>query len=198
MAGMAHARLQDPRRTSVAMPHVRSDRSREATEAAVLQRLRALVGGMGQSARAIEERTGVTNAQLFLLQHLASGEGSSVRDLAAHAHTGQSAVSAIVGRLVARRLVRRARSPVDGRSVVLTLTESGRALVRRAPEPPTTRLLRALADLDARELSALVRGLAGLSRSMRLPEQSSAMLFESPARRRTPRGTVRRAMRRST
>jgi DNA-binding MarR family transcriptional regulator len=164
MAGMAHARLQDPRRTSVAMPHVRSDRSREATEAAVLQRLRSLVGGMGQSARAIEERTGVTNAQLFLLQHLASGEGSSVRDLAAHAHTGQSAVSAIVGRLVARRLVRRARSPVDGRSVVLTLTE----------------------------------GLAGLSRSMRLPEQSSAMLFESPARRRTPRGTVRRAMRRST
>ncbi len=180
------------------MPSVRSDRSREATEAAVLHRLRSLVGGMGQSARAIEERTGVTNAQLFLLQHLASGEGSSVRDLAAHAHTGQSAVSAIVGRLVARRLVRRARSPVDRRSVVLTLTESGRALVRRAPEPPTTRLLRALADLDARELSALVRGLAGLSRSMRLPEQASAMLFESPARRRTPRGTVRRAMRRST
>jgi DNA-binding MarR family transcriptional regulator len=195
---MAHVRLQDPRRASVAMPSVRSDRSREATEAAVLHRLRSLVGGMGQSARAIEERTGVTNAQLFLLQHLASGEGSSVRDLAAHAHTGQSAVSAIVGRLVARRLVRRARSPVDRRSVVLTLTESGRALVRRAPEPPTTRLLRALADLDARELSALVRGLAGLSRSMRLPEQASAMLFESPARRRTPRGTVRRAMRRST
>ncbi len=134
----------------------------------------------------------------FCCSILASGDGSSVRDLAAHAHTGQSAVSAIVGRLVGRRLVRRARSPIDGRSVVLTLTESGRALVRRAPEPPTTRLLRALADLDARELSALVRGLAGLSRSMRLPEQTSAMLFESPARRRTPRGTVRRAMRRST
>lgn len=191
---MGRVRRQDMRRVSVAMPRLRSDRSRETTEAAVLQRLRALVGGLGQSARAIEERTGVTNAQLFLLQQLAAGDGSSVRDLAAHAHTGQSAVSAIVGRLVTRRLVRRARSPVDRRSVVLTLTESGRALVRRAPEPPATRLLRAIAELDARELRALVRGLAGLSRSMRLPDQASVMLFEDPAQRRA----VRRAVRRTT
>jgi DNA-binding MarR family transcriptional regulator len=195
---MGYVRRQNPRRAPVAMPRFRSDRSRETIEAAVLHRLRSLVGGLGQSARAIEERTGVTNAQLFLLQHLASGDGSSVRDLAARAHTGQSAVSAIVGRLVARRLVRRARSPVDGRSVVLTLTGAGRALVRRAPEPPTTRLLRALAELDARELRALVQGLAGLSRSMRLPDQASPMLFENPARRRIARGTIRRAMRRAT
>lgn len=179
---------------SVAMPRLRSDGSRETIEAAVLQRLRALVGGLGQSARAIEERTGVTNAQLFLLQQLATGDGSSIRDLAAHAHTGQSAVSAIVGRLVTRRLVRRARSPVDGRSVILTLTESGRALVRRAPEPLATRLLRAIGDLDARELRALVRGLAGLSRSMRLPDQASAMLFEDLAPRRAVRRTARRSV----
>jgi DNA-binding MarR family transcriptional regulator len=142
---------------------------------------------LGQSARAIEERTGVTNAQLFLLQHLESATGSSVRDLAAHAHTGQSAVSTIVGRLVSRRLVRRVRSPVDGRSVVLTLTDSGRALVRRAPEPPTTRLIRAIAELEATELRALVRGLAGLSRAMRLPDQTSAMMFEDRAISRGPR-----------
>ena len=195
---MGYVRRQNPRRALVAMPRLRSDRSRETIEAAVLHRLRSLVGGMGQSARAIEERTGVTNAQLFLLQHLASGDGLSVRALAAYAHTGQSAVSAIVGRLVARRLVRRTRSPVDGRSVVLTLTESGRALVRRAPEPPTTRLLRALGKLDARELRALVQGLAGLSRSMRLPDHASPMLFENPARRRIARGAIRRGMRRAT
>jgi hypothetical protein len=43
-----------------------------------------------------------------------------------------------------------------------------------------------------------VQGLAGLSRSMRLPDQTSPMLFENPTRQRIARGTIRRVMRRAT
>ena len=47
--------------------------------------IRRLVNTLGQSARSVEQRTGVTNAQLFLLREIANADGSSINELAARA-----------------------------------------------------------------------------------------------------------------
>ncbi len=156
-----------------------------AMQESVLRSFRAIIAALSRSARAIEARTGVTNAQLFVLQQLRTEEVLGINDLAARARTGQSAVSIVVRRLVRRGLVRRRRSLADGRRVGVSLTAAGRALVRRAPEPPTTRLLVAVGRLAPRNLGALARGMTALVAAMEITGQTPSMLFERDGSTRT-------------
>jgi MarR family transcriptional regulator, organic hydroperoxide resistance regulator len=156
----------------------------------VLRSFRTIVAALSRSARAIEARTGVTNAQLFVLQQLRTDEVLGINDLAARARTGQSAVSIVVRRLVRRGLVHRRRSLADGRRVGVSLTAAGRALVRQAPEPPTTRLLMAVGQLAPRDLRALAHGVTALVAAMGIVGEAPSMLFERDG---PPRPRARRS-----
>ncbi len=161
-------------------------RSTQATmQEAVLLALRALIGALSRSARTIEARTGVSNAQVFVLQQLQTEEALGINALAARARTGQSAVSIVVRRLVRHGLVSRRRSAADGRRVVVSLTVAGRALIRRAPQPPTTQMLAAVGRLEHRDLRALARGLTALVAAMGIAGETPSMLFERDGNRRT-------------
>jgi DNA-binding MarR family transcriptional regulator len=168
-------------------------RSTEATvQQAVLRALRTLIGALSRSARTIEARTGVTNAQVFVLQQLQTDAALGINALAARARTGQSAVSIVVRRLVRRGLVSRRRSSADGRRVVVSLTVAGRALIRQAPEPPTTQMLAAVGRLDRRDLRALARGLTALVAAMGIAGETPPMLFERDGNDRDAIGRERR------
>ena len=181
-----------------ATAHLRSlDHSGSLTISEALQSVRALVDGLSKSARAVEDRTGVTNAQLFLLQQIRANRHVTVNDLAALAMTTQSTVSIVLSRLERKRLVKRTRSPVDRRSVVLQLTEAGKRLLRRAPQPATSEVLVALGRLTSEELRALLVGLHALGRELGLPIKSPALLFEATGDGVASRtGTKRRVRRR--
>ena len=161
-----------------------------------LQSVRALVERLSKSARGIEDRTGVTNAQLFLLQQIRANRHVTVNDLAALAMTTQSTVSIVLSRLERKRLIKRTRSPVDRRSVVLQLTEAGKRLVRRAPQPATSEVLLALARMTSDELRALSVGLNALGRELGLPIKPPAMLFETAENGIASRGDHKRRPRR--
>ncbi|HEY2856274.1 MAG TPA: MarR family transcriptional regulator [Gemmatimonadaceae bacterium] len=120
----------------------------------------------------------MTNAQLFLLQQIRAGRHLTVNDLAARAMTTPSTVSIVLSRLERNGLVKRSRSPADRRSVVLQLTAKGKRVLRRAPRPPTTEVLRALAQLSNDELHALSLGLGALGRELGLAVRTPSMLFE--------------------
>jgi DNA-binding MarR family transcriptional regulator len=143
-----------------------------------LQAVRGIVEALSRSARAVEQETGVTNAQLFLLQQIRAKRNPTVNDLAALAMTSQSTVSIVLSRLERRGLVARARSATDARSVVLRLTARGARVVRRAPTPATSEALHALGRLTPSELRSLSRGLAALGRELGLHEAQPSMLFE--------------------
>jgi DNA-binding MarR family transcriptional regulator len=157
-------------------------RGRTTEEVArALREIRRLVAALQRSARAVERRTGITNAQLFLLGALKAHEPLSLGELAAIARTQQSTASIVVQRLVRNRLVHRQRSAVDARRLVLSLTPQGRRAVRDAPTPPTTRLLEALQVLPPADRRALIRGLAALGARMGAGVEEPEMLFEAPA-----------------
>ncbi len=168
-------------------------RSTDATtQEAVLGGLRTIIAVLSRSARAIEARTGVTNAQLFVLQQLQTEEVLGINDLAARARTGQSAVSIVVKRLVRRGLVHRRRSADDGRRVGVSLSDAGRALVRWAPQAPTARVLAAVSQLDHGDLWALARGVTALVAAMGMADEPPSMLFERYGRSGArPRGSHR-------
>ena len=155
-----------------------ASRSTPKDRAVAAQCVRALVRALHQSARTVERGTGVTNAQLFVLQQLGDAHALSINEIAERALTGQNAVSTVVERLVRQGLVRRARADDDARRVVATLTPAGRELLERAPEPPTTRLLTALTEMPAATLPSLARGLRALVHAMGLSEELAGMLFE--------------------
>jgi DNA-binding MarR family transcriptional regulator len=151
---------------------------------ASLDLVRALVDRLTSSARAVERHTGVTNAQLFLLQQLAAEGPLSVNDLAERARTQQSTVSIVVSRLTRGGLVRKARAASDARRVVLTLSPKGRRLLRHAPLPPTASLMAALRKLTARDARALALGLGALVKHLGPLPRTPSLLFEEIRTRR--------------
>jgi DNA-binding MarR family transcriptional regulator len=146
--------------------------------------LRLLVDSLHRSARSVERRTGITNAQLFLLQQLGDDGPLPVKSLASRARTDQSTASTVVRRLERAGLAAKRRSKADGRSILVSLTAAGRGLLRDAPSPPTAAMLRALERIPAADARALARGLRSLARSLTLAPREPAMLFEEPPSRR--------------
>lgn len=173
--------MPDSERASLRSLHQKASLSPEGARA--LQAVRGLVAALSRSARRIEQRTGVSNAQLFLLQQIAAEQDLSVNELAARAMTHQSTASVVLSRLERRGLVQRVRSPLDARSVVLRLTPAGRRLLRRAPAPTTSEIVTAIARLSPSETRMLRVGLAALAREAGFKIEDSPMLFqESEAR----------------
>jgi DNA-binding MarR family transcriptional regulator len=156
---------------------------------AVVDALRRIVRELRLSAREAERGAGISGAQLFVLQALASQSAASLNELAERTVTDQSSVSVVVKRLVARNLVTRRPSRADARRVELAVTASGRKLLARCPEPTQVKLVSALRRLSARELHELTAGLAGLIREMGLGETSVRMFFDDES----PSGAVRTA-----
>ena len=150
--------------------------SRETT--AVLDHLRRIVRTLRESSRAAETRLGVTGAQLFVLRALAGPEPLSLNQVAARTHTHQSTVSVVVKRLVARRLIRRAVSALDGRRIQLRLTDRGHAVLERAPLAAQDRLIAGLETLSATDRARLATTLGRLVAAMGLRTAPPAMFFE--------------------
>ena len=151
----------------------------DATHRAAVQGIRALFADLRSSARAVETRTGLTNAQLYVLQLLAgASETLSVGQVATIALSSPAAVSTIVARLGRKGLVSRRTGSHDARRVELALTPAGRALLRRAPKPATARLVEAVGKLPPAKLRALVAGLSALKRALGIADHSPLMLFE--------------------
>ena len=176
--------------TSMQLRHPRPTTASRSPRLRALDGLRVVVAALTHSARAVEQHTGVTNAQLFLLQQIAGTAGLSVNDLAARARTQQSTVSIVIGRLVCAGYVRKGRDATDGRRVVLSLTASGRRLLRGAPTAPIAVLISALGKLNPRDVVALADGMHALVRALGLAPEEGILLFED-----TPPRSVRLAKR---
>jgi DNA-binding MarR family transcriptional regulator len=172
-------------------PVSRARPSARTEERAVLDALRRIVRALRLSSGAARA-TGVSGAQLFLLQLLAEAGTSSLNRLAERAHTDQSTASVVVSRLVRRGLVSRRRSEDDGRCVELTLSAEGRRLARRAPAPAQARLLEGLRRLPPARLQGLARDLALLAEEMGMAEARAPLFFEEETPKEGSRGRARR------
>jgi DNA-binding MarR family transcriptional regulator len=126
----------------------------------ILDALRSIVRELRLASREAEQRVGVHGAQLHALRRLADNPATSLTELAERTHTDISSVSVVVSRLVEHGLVARKSADDDRRRLSLGLTARGRAVLRRAPETGTSRLLRAAAHLSDREVHALATSLS--------------------------------------
>lgn len=155
-----------------------------------LDAFRRIVQALRTAARDTERHVGLSTAQLFALQQLAAAPGASVNDLAARTFTHQSSVSVVVQRLVDRRLVQKMTAKDDRRRVRLALTESGKAVLRRSPEPVQERLIAGLSALAEDRRHMVAEALNEIAQAIDGRHSPPPMLFEE--RRRARRRAVRR------
>jgi MarR family transcriptional regulator, lower aerobic nicotinate degradation pathway regulator len=149
---------------------------------AVLDAIRRIVRLLRQSARDAERRTGMSAAQLFVLEQLRNAGGAlSPGELAERTLTHQSSVSVVARRLVEGGMVKRQRSRADGRRVELLLTPAGRAALRRRPRLAQEQLISAVGRLPLEDREALVLGLRQLVRELGIGGTSTPMFFEEGA-----------------
>ena len=149
---------------------------------AVLDAIRRIVQVLRASSREAEKQVGLTAAQLFALQQLSASPGASVNELAARTFTHQSSVSVVVQRLVARKLVVKVISKDDKRRVRLALTDAGRAVLRRSPEPVQDRLIAGIAALPAAQRQMLVQALGSIAEVLATADHAPPMRFEERGR----------------
>jgi len=137
---------------------------------ASIQGFRAVLQELKGSTRAVESLTGLTGAQLFLLQELLrarrEGRALTVGEIARLADTSPGAASTLAIRLARKGLITRHVSKHDARRVELVLTEAGVKRAKRAPATTVERLTAAVTALSPETCRSLARGLVALSREL--------------------------------
>ena len=112
------------------------------------------------------QETGISAAQLLVLQQLAEFPALSLTELAERTATDRSSVTDVVERLVEGRFVRRVRDPGDARRAAVSATPRGRALLRRSARSPSAILVAGLRELSPAQLAMVRRSLDALSRAL--------------------------------
>jgi DNA-binding MarR family transcriptional regulator len=181
-----------PRRTG---GRVRARRANRAHVREVVDSLRRIVRAFRISARALEDRFGISAAQLFVLHQLKQDDATSIDELAARTMTHQSSVSVVVGRLAERRLVTRRAASDDARRTEIALTANGRALLRKAPEVMQERLIGALARLGPAQLHSLAQQLTALVRELEIDRGAAGMFLEDESAVANGRAARRQSLR---
>jgi DNA-binding MarR family transcriptional regulator len=97
--------------------------------------------------------------QFRVLTFLSRRPGAPLSSVAEHLGVARSTASAIVDRLVRRKLMSRTTHPEERRSVVLRLTPAGTQYLEHAREAASSRMAKVLAGLPAADLLQVTQGL---------------------------------------
>lgn len=146
--------------------------------AASIDSFRRILRALRLAERRTQLQVGLSAAQLFVLHALSDGKEASLSELAERTMTDRSSVAAVVDRLFDAGLVVRGVSRADRRRAAIALTGAGRAVLARAPEPPTVLLMTAIRSMDAAQRAALATGLSALATAMGVDDEPAGMLFE--------------------
>ncbi len=142
----------------------------------ILKKLRIVIRAAQQHSLWIEKQCGVNGAQLWIIQELHEVDGLRVGELAKKLAIHQTTTSNLLDSLEKRGYVNKIRDPNDQRAVRVSLTESGNALLMRAPKPARGLLPEALMQLDGTCVADLNKGLQGLLNSINVLDEGFELL----------------------
>jgi MarR family transcriptional regulator, organic hydroperoxide resistance regulator len=141
----------------------------------VLKKFRLVFRSAKKHFQWVEQRCGVSGAQLWAMWELGERPGMRVSELASALSIHQSTASNMLDKLDGRSLIRRERSEHDQRVVKLFLTESGREVVAKAPQPARGVLVAALDGMPTESLCELEKQLDALIQGMKVRDRDGAL-----------------------
>ncbi len=121
--------------------------------------LRQIIRSTDMQDKEISRRTGLTPAQLMVMQTLRENIQLTTGELAKEMALTQATVTSILDRLEKKALIARQRGTEDKRKVWLSLTDDGVELMKGAPTTQQDLFLRHFEDIQNWEQSMVVASL---------------------------------------
>lgn len=146
-----------------------------ATLKALRRVLRAAEGG----TRRLASATGLTPSQLLVLREIDGGEEVTPGAVAQRLQFSHATITAIVDRLVALRLVTRARSDRDKRRMLLEVTPEGRRRLAEAPDMLQEVFSARFSRLPAWEQAMVLAGTERLAEILGVGDMDAAPLLDA-------------------
>lgn len=140
-----------------------------------LRQFRVVFNAVKSHFRQVEKQAGIGGAQLWALSLIAADPGLRVGQLAATMDVHQATASNLVRSLLNAQLVESVRDGKDRRTVRLSASSSGLAVLRKAPGPFAGVLPDALARLDAHTLERLEQDLGKLIRILQADSRAASV-----------------------
>lgn len=150
------------RRKSSEVKEQQQDGEQCAPHMEALKKIRIVVRAAQRHSNWIEKQCGVTGAQLWVMQELYESPGLRVGDVAERLAIHQTTTSNLVDALVKKGYVIKARDKHDQRVVNLALSESGTAVMGRAPARARGLLPESLQQMSEKQLRDLNMSLQAL------------------------------------
>lgn len=145
----------------------------------VLISLRQIIRAIDLHSKRLEKESGLTGPQLLVMQQLAAHTELTAGVIAREISLSQPTVTSIIDRLERKELLKRERSRYDKRKVLLSITESGRASLEKAPTLLQDSFIRAFNQLEDWEQSQILSSLQRVSDMMNATNLDAAPLLDS-------------------
>lgn len=151
--------------------------SKKKAIADIMQSFRQIFKSIQQYSEEVLKKFGVTGPQLWLLKLLDREGEHSVGELSQKMCLHISTVSSIIDRLEAKSYLIRKRDAADRRVVTIHLTEWGRGIVSKAPEPSQGKLLHGLQKLSPPDVLELSEALQKIVQMMEAEKIEATFFF---------------------
>jgi DNA-binding MarR family transcriptional regulator len=128
----------------------------------VLTAIRQITQAIDLHSRHLIKKHGITGPQLMILRVVQNKEAVVISEIARNTSLSISTVTGILMRLEKRGFVRREKSGVDKRRVIVNLTKEGKKFLSEAPEPLQESFLLAFNQLERWEKLMILSSLQRL------------------------------------
>ena len=156
-------------------PKSAQQHSSELSHLEILQKFRIMVSAAQKYSQRVEKQLGVTGAQLWIMKEIDVTPGLRVGEVAKKLAIHQTTASNLLDALEKKEMICKSRQETDQRIVNLTLTEKGRLLMQKAPEPVRGLLPEALSQMKSDDLMLLGESMNILLQSIQQVDEEFAM-----------------------
>ena len=132
----------------------------------VLKSIRQVIRATDLHSRHVTRLAGLTSSQLILLKVVRDQNMSTISELANTISLSQATLTSILDRLEAATYVVRERSTQDKRKVQVRITDAGREVLKKAPEPLQDTFIRQFSGLKDWERSMIQASLQRVAEMM--------------------------------
>lgn len=153
--------------------------NKPAYEDRILRAIRRIIRSVDIYSHKLAIESGVTVPQLSCLLRVVESGPLTLKSLAGEVDLSASTLVGIIDRLERKGLVRRERSAVDRRQVLISVTDEGVILASGSPSPLQDQLASALDTLPELERAAITLSLERIVDLMQIRQVDAAPILDT-------------------
>jgi MarR family transcriptional regulator, organic hydroperoxide resistance regulator len=143
-----------------------------------VQALRRIVKAIEDYSHDVSQSFGITGPQLWALKTISQSGTMPLGQLSKMMYLHPSTITGLVDRLESRSLVSRGRDQNDRRVVTVELTQIGKDLAKKAPNPVQGKMIYGLKGLDRDELHQIYLSLQKLGEIVEAQNVKATFFFD--------------------